>query len=240
METWQLNYEGLLHGLETLTKNIEDTKLIAYLATNSTAGNELSLKKLALEFAGNYAILDEETPILSIPYKERLHYNLIDTLSTWYVYEKYLPIMIQDQQEDIYRDIFLPSVKSVVHMQLIGFPMDKAQIVKTNKELKKIHRKYINQLHNSKLIQEFEWQLQREAYVKKNQKLKRKVVSLDQFKTKLNPNSGQQVAKLLHEYLDLPILNTTDSGLPTTDKDTLQALYNHVVNQYELTEEDLK
>ncbi len=51
------DFEGMLCGLDKLTKKIEDTKILAYLATNSTAGNELGLKKLALEFAGDYGII---------------------------------------------------------------------------------------------------------------------------------------------------------------------------------------
>jgi DNA polymerase-1 len=51
-----LDYEGLLEGLDVFS-NIEDTKIIVYLATNSTAGNDLKLKNLALEFAGNYSIM---------------------------------------------------------------------------------------------------------------------------------------------------------------------------------------
>lgn len=88
---------GLLDGLEVLTKNIDDTKLIAYLATNSTAGNELGLKTLAHEFAGNWA-KDDIKNILAIPLPELLQYNVIDTMSTMYVKEKYYPIMVRDGQ----------------------------------------------------------------------------------------------------------------------------------------------
>ena len=49
--------EGMLKGISTLTRNFQDTKLLAYLATNSTAGNKLGLKDLAHEFAGDYGVL---------------------------------------------------------------------------------------------------------------------------------------------------------------------------------------
>ena len=49
--------EGMLKGISTLTRNFHDTKLLAYLATNSTAGNKLGLKDLAHEFAGDYGVL---------------------------------------------------------------------------------------------------------------------------------------------------------------------------------------
>jgi DNA polymerase-1 len=235
----RLDYAGLLYGLDVFS-NIDDTKIIAYLATNSTAGNELSLKKLALEYAGNYAILDDDSDIQSIPIDELLEYNLIDVLATWYVMDKYYPILVQDNQLDIYQTIMLPSIRSIVHMQLIGFPIDYQEIKKTNKELTKIQKKYLNQLYNNELVKEFEWILQKEAYAKKHAELKRKIIPLSQFKTKLNPNSGNQVAKLLYEYLELPVINTTDTGLPATDKETLESLLNHVIHKYQLSEEDLK
>lgn len=52
-----LDYVGMLEGIDTLCARVHDTKIIAYLATNSTAGNKLSLKELAQEFSGNYGIL---------------------------------------------------------------------------------------------------------------------------------------------------------------------------------------
>jgi DNA polymerase-1 len=235
-----LDYSGLLDGLHTMTKSLEDSQVITYLATNSTAGNDLKLKNLALEFAGNYGILDDEVTVKDIPVDELLKYNLVDTLATWYVYNKYKPIMIADDQLGIYESIMLPSIKSIVHMQLVGFPMEYSEIKKASKELNKIQRKHLNSLSNNKLIQDFEWLLQKEAFIKKNKELKKKYISINQFKTKLNTNSGPQVSKLLYEYLEFPIINTTDSGLPATDKDTLTTLYKQLIQQFNIDESELK
>jgi DNA polymerase-1 len=235
-----LDYEGLLHGLDVLTKNIEDTKIIAYLATNSCAGNELGLKKLALEYAGNYGVLSEDVTALDIPPEDLLKYNLTDTLATYYVYNKYKPMMIQDDQLDIYQTIMLPSIRSIVHMQLVGFPMDKEQIHKTDKELTSIQKKWLKQLSKSKLVKDYEWKLQQKAFIKKNQELKVKYISIDNFKTTLNPNSGLQLIGLLYEHLGFDVINTTDSGLPSTDGDTLEALYKQLVYKYQITEEELE
>jgi DNA polymerase-1 len=236
MKDW-LDYEGMLHGLDQF--NIEDTQVLAYLATNSTAGNDLKLKNLALEFAGNYAILDDETKVTDIPIPELLTYNLTDALATWYLYNKYLPVVIQDDQLEIYELIMLPSIKSIVHMQLVGFPMDKAQIDKTHKELSAIRKKWEKQLEQSKIVKDYAWKLQVNAFIKKNAELKVKHIPIDQFKTELNPNSGKQIAGLLYDHLGLKIINTTDSGLPATDKETLEALYTQLLKKYNLTEDDL-
>jgi DNA polymerase-1 len=234
-----LDYSGLLDGLHTMTKSLEDSQVITYLATNSTAGNDLKLKNLALEFAGNYGILDDEVTVKDIPTDELLKYNLVDTLATWYVYNKYKPIMIADNQLDIYESIMLPSIKSIVHMQLIGFPMEYSEIKKASKELNKIQKRHLNSLSNNKLIQDFEWLLQKEAFIKKNKELKKKYIPISGFKTSLNSNSGIQVAKLLYEYLEFPIINTTDTGLPATDKDTLIALYNQLIQEFNINESEL-
>jgi DNA polymerase-1 len=235
-----LDYEGLLQGLDALTKNIEDTKIIAYLATNSCAGNELGLKKLALEYAGNYGVLSEDVTALDIPPEDLLKYNLTDTLATYYVYNKYKPVMIQDDQLEIYQTIMLPSIRSIVHMQLIGMPMDKEQIHKTDKELTSIQKKWLKQLSKSKLVKDYEWKLQQKAFIKKNQELKVKYISIDNFKTTLNPNSGLQLIGLLYGHLGFEVINTTDSGLPSTDGDTLEALYNQLIYQYQIIEEELE
>lgn len=57
---WMSDYfdiHGMLEGINVLTKNFHDTKLITFLATNSTAGNSLGLKEIAHEFAGDYGVL---------------------------------------------------------------------------------------------------------------------------------------------------------------------------------------
>jgi len=67
-----LDYEGLLEGLSImLDRDWDDTKLVAYFATNSCAGNKLSLKDLAQEYAGNYAQSDIDD-ITKIPLPELL------------------------------------------------------------------------------------------------------------------------------------------------------------------------
>lgn len=52
-----IDQHGLLEGREIMTRDFEDTKVISYLATNSCAGNKLSLKEQAFEFLGDYGIL---------------------------------------------------------------------------------------------------------------------------------------------------------------------------------------
>ncbi len=178
--------------------------------------------------------------ISSIPTKDLLEYGLKDSLATWHLYNKFMPIVVAEDQLSIYETIMLPSIRSIVHMQLVGFPMDKDQIDKTHKELLAIQNKWLKSLSKSKLIKEYEWTLQVQAFKKKNTELKVKHIPIDEFKTELNPNSGKQLIGLLYDKLGFEVINTTDSGLPATDRETLEALYAQLIHDYQLTEDDLK
>jgi DNA polymerase-1 len=105
--------ERMLDGLAVMTRDFHDTKIIAYLATNSTAGNVLGLKSLAQPFAGNWAVEDIKD-IRKIPPKDLLRYNLVDGLSTHYVKDTYGPIMVQDNQLALYEGLMLSSLRTIL------------------------------------------------------------------------------------------------------------------------------
>ena len=224
-----LDTEGLLNGLEILLKNWDDTKLIAYLATNSCAGNTLSLKALAQEFAGNYAQKDIQDVSL-IPVKELLEYNLVDALSTWFVYDKYLPQMLADDQESVYVNIFKPAVKDIIQMQLTGLPinMKKVEKLAITMEHKKVQLQ--QDILSFPVVQQYIDLRNQEWVNKKNQEYKVKKVTLADANETFNPNSDQQVSRLLYEMLGLPVINTTKKGNPSTDADTLTKLVNQTEN----------
>ena len=222
-----LNTKGLLEGLEVMTRHIQDTKIIAYLATNSTAGNVLGLKALAHEFAGNWAV-EEITDIRKVPLKELLQYNLVDALSTNYVKEKYYPIMVQDNQEDLYYSLMLPSLKTIIQMELTGLPMNPDRLVEVKAELKQIEQEHLNTILNSPVIKVLNLIIQTDKMEAANAKLKTKQHPLEKFAdVQFNPNSGPQLQKLLYEQMGLPILDYTDTKQPATGADTITKLINH-------------
>jgi len=235
-----LDMRGLIHGLELLTKNIEDTKLIAYLATNSCSGNNLKLKYLAHAFAGDYA-QDDIKDIRKIPLKELLEYNLVDCLATWYVKEKYSPIMIADNQEAIYREIFLPSIKVLLHTELCGMPMDRTEVLKVEADLIQQKTTHLNLIENSPLIKDFNLILQKEEMLKKNLLLKVKVKPLEDFADYVfNPASGPQMQKLLYEFLGFEVTDFTKKKQPAVGGDTINKLKTKLINQFGITEEEIK
>lgn len=230
--------KGLLRGLRIMLRNWHDTRLITYLATNSCAGNKLGLKDQAQEFAGNYA-LESINDITKVPLPKLLEYNLVDGLSTWYVYNKHWDTMVADDQLKIYNTIFKPAIVDIIQMQLTGLPINMQRVKEVKAILQNDNDTALDDMNNTALIREFNY-LRAEQYVtKKNEEWKKKrttveeVLSLLEGNPKLrdeinfNPNSAPQLQSLLYEEIGLPVVSKTKSGLPGTDADTLKALKNH-------------
>lgn len=225
-----LDTRGLLDGLEILTTNFDDTKIISYLATNSTSGNHLSLKEQAQEFAGNWA-QEDITDIRKIPLPELLQYNLVDALSTAFVHEKNTPIMIADNQEAIYKDIMLPSVKTILQMELTGMPINWNSLIELEKFLVDKIESTAKAINDHHIIKTLNFLLQEEAMDTANAKLKTKQHSIDKYEhLAFNPNSNKQLQTLLYTQMALPVLDTTPTGAPATGAETIAKLVAHTTN----------
>jgi DNA polymerase-1 len=230
-----LDTKGLLAGLDVLTKRMHDTKIIAYLAINSTAGNVLGLKPLAHEFAGNWAKEDIKD-IRKIPLKELLQYNLVDALSTHYVRDKYWPVMVQDNQLDLYEGLMLPSLKLIIQIELSGMPMNDDRIVEVKGELFAEQQAHLNAIKNSGVIKTLQLLLQDSAWSKDYEDRKNKAKNPGKILPKnksafaeleFNPNSNPQLQRLLYELMGLPVIDLTDNKQPATGAETIEKLINH-------------
>lgn len=222
-----LDTEGLLNGLDIMCERLHDTKIIAYLATNSTAGNVLGLKSLAHEFAGNWAVEDIKD-IRKIPLDKLLQYNLVDCLSTNYVKDKYWPIMVADNQEALYRDLMMPSLKMLIQTELTGMSMSRSKIQKVKADLQVIQEIHRTLIQNSAVVKTVELLLQTSAMEAANAKLKVKQHPLEKFSgVGFNPNSGPQLQRLLYEQMGLPVIDLTDTKMPATGAETIEKLIHH-------------
>lgn len=234
-----LDTDGLLEGLDVMLKNWDDTKLIAYLATNSCAGNKLSLKDQAQEYAGNYA-QDEIVDITKIPLPTLLQYNLVDGLSTWYTFNKHRQTVIDDEQEEIYQTLFKPSIVDIVQMQLTGMPINMQRVLEVEALLQADNDKALKTIRSTKLIQRYSYRVAERWVAKMNEKWVNKRITVDEAMAStaknvikaiaFNPNSNLQLQDLLFEYLNLPVISLTDSKQPSTDGDTIKALLNHTAD----------
>lgn len=230
-----LDTEGLLSGLDCMTHYFQDTKIIAYLATNSTAGNVLGLKSLAHEFAGNWAKEDIKD-IRKIPLNELLQYNLVDCLSTWFVKNKYTPKMIEDWQYELYNSLMLPSLKVIIAMELTGMPMSTKAIQTAKEQLESQRDTHLAVITNSDVIKALTLLLQQTAWENDFEGRKAKAKNPHKILPKdltafdameFNPNSGPQLQRLLYEQMGLPVIDLTDTKQPATGAETIEKLINH-------------
>lgn len=224
-----LDNEGMLYGLSVMLKNWDDTKLIAYLATNSCSGNKLSLKDQAQSFAGDYAQSDIKD-IRKIPLPQLLQYNLVDCLSTWFVHNRHYDRMVADNQLDIYQSIFQPATYDIIQMQLTGLPVNMERVVEVKALLQKDNDDALAKMQSSELLQAYVYHLKEEHVRKRNEKLKTKQISINDGEVNavvFNPNSDPQLQGFLFDHLGLPVIARTQSKQPATGGDTLKSLLNH-------------
>lgn len=235
-----LDQDGLLEGLDVMLRNWDCTKLISYLATNSCAGNKLSLKDQAHEFAGNYAMGDEDIKdIRRIPLPTLLEYNLVDSLATWFVYEKRHPQMVHDMQMGVYVDLFKPSTIDIVQMQLTGMPVNMKRVKEVKKLLQKDSDEAMQRIRSNPVVQRYQHQ-RKENWVTEfnNTRVKKRVTLADadeemkkpKSAVRFNPNSPDQLVELLFDMLALPVLSRTKTKQPSADGDTLESLVNHTTD----------
>lgn len=224
-----LDQEGLLNGLDIMLKNWEDTKLMTYLCTNSCSGNNLGLKYQAQAYAGNWA-QDEISNIDKIPEEDLLRYNLIDGLSTWFVYEKYKDTLVAEKQDKLYREIFKPTTKDIIQMQLTGIPLNYDKVLEAEQKLNDDKNQALSVITANKYVTQFKEVLNQEAVDKYNSTHKKQITLADVDES-FNPNSGIQIKKLLYDLIKLPVINLTESKQPATDGDTLKALLNHTTDK---------
>ena len=224
-----LDQEGLLNGLSIMLKNWEDTKLMTYLCTNSCSGNNLGLKYQAQAYAGNWA-QDEISNIDKIPEEDLLRYNLIDGLSTWFVYEKYKDTLVAEKQDKLYREIFKPTTKDIIQMQLTGIPLNYDKVLEAEQKLNDDKNQALSVITANKYVIKFKEVLNQEAVDKYNSTHKKQITLADVDES-FNPNSGIQIKKLLYDLIKLPVINLTESKQPATDGDTLKALLNHTTDK---------
>lgn len=218
-----LDTEGLLYGMDIMLHNWDCTKLISYLATNSCAGNDLGLKAQAQEFAGNYAV-EEIKNVWKIPRQDLLRYNLVDALSTWFVYKKHRQTVIDDQQEEIYQTIFKPAVKDIVQMQLTGLPVNMQKVYEVKDVLEAEEQKALGKVLAHPVVNQYIAVRNERWVIKRNAELKKKRVTLADANEVFNPGSNDQLADILYELLGLPVLERTGSGAPGTGQDVIKKL----------------
>lgn len=229
----------LMHkGLDAFW-NVQCTQIMTFLAKNSTSLIKLDLKSNAYEFAGNYA-QEDINDITKIPNSDLLEYNLIDALCTWYVHDKYQPVMVADQQQVLYNTLFQPSINILLKMMLVGLPVDPKQVDTVQAQLEEALKNYLLIIKGSPLYHMLNFDLRLIEQRKKNKKLKKKFKSVRDFShVRFNPGSDPQKQYFLYEMLGLEPIDFTDTGAPAVGKKTLTKLLTRLKTQFNITDEEI-
>lgn len=237
-----LDTRGLLKGMGILLRDWDCTRLITYLATNSCAGNRLSLKDQAQEFAGNYGMGDDIKDITKIPLPKLLEYNLVDSYSTWHVYGKHWDTLVSDQQTGIYDTLFKPTTADIIQMQLTGLPVNMARVLEVEAELNAEQDRTLAEMQATKAVSAYNYHRLEKHTAKMNAEWKTKRMTVAEMEaqaliheptrkeTTFNPNSAPQLQELLYDILGLPVIGYTDNGQPSSDGDTIKALQKHTTD----------
>lgn len=227
------DYEGMLEGLHILCRDFEDTKHIAYLCLNSCGNVDLGLKALSHEYCGNYA-QDDIADCSKIPADQLMMYNLTDCCATWYVYDKYKPMLKTENQEEIYYNLFLSSQKVLIETQLVGLRINPEELYKLKAKLYSDRDNILAKINSYSEIQLFNYKLEQEILMKYNSEHKKQATLEDLKKLKtyegkfeFNPNSTEHLSLLLYRDLKLPVVDTTKKGNPATGAETIKKLINH-------------
>lgn len=217
---------GMLHGINMMCRNLDDTMIMTYLATNNTQGNELGLKTNTLEFTGNYA--EDVKDVKALPIDKLLMYNLRDTLATFWLYNKQSKALVIEKQEEIYNDLFMPSFPVLLEMMLVGLPMDMSRLDVVTRQLQSEVRQNKNFILKNQYVKNAVFKIAIAEATKANAKLKKKLKSITDFVQPFNINSNTQKAVLFYDVMGLPIIETTDSGLPSCSGKTIKKLAKQV------------
>lgn len=221
-----LDFDGMLRGLEVLTRCFDDTKIIAYLAKNTTAQFSYGLKSLAQPFAGNWAEGDVKD-IRRIPPENILRYNLKDVLSTVYVHETYYPIMVEEDQLDIYENLMIPSLIVIIQMECHGMPIIPERVQEVKQLLIDDLTEITAKMYSNPYVVETNKVLREEEVFKYNSSHKKQKTIDDFADVELNFNSPKQLCTLLYKVMEMPVIEFTDTKEPATGVKVLDALRKH-------------
>jgi DNA polymerase-1 len=222
-----LDYKSCLEGLDIMCSNLDCTKILSYLSVNSCSGNTLGLKYQSQEFTGNYAE-DDIKDIRKIPLPNLLRYNGVDCMATNYTYDKHMPVVVRDQQLDLYNGLMKDSMKLIINVELVGLPMDPKKIIETKEKLEKLQEGYLRIIQDDPLTSKLNFILQTAAMETANAKLKTKQHPLEKFAdTVFNPGSPLQLQKLLYDLMGLPIIARTPTKAPASGGKIIAQLIEH-------------
>lgn len=226
------NLKGMVQGIKAFKGKVEDSKIIAYLCTNSAGVKkvDLGLKSLISNIVKNtpYEEYFKEYKInianLTEVSKELLLYNAKDTQATGIVYSTYYTQMVNENQEDVYK-FLLKTLMVNIRMRLSGFPLIKDEVISFNESLNQEEEECWEYFNNSTDIKKASEIITSIHVKKRNSKLKTKQITAEDEPQEWNPNSVDHIAVLLYDVLGYEPTEFTSKSKPSTDSKTIKHYY---------------
>ena len=216
------NYAGFVEGAKCF-RNFEDTMLLTYVCTNNTTQNVLNLKDNTIEYSGNYAI-DIKDITKHEPSVVR-EYNARDTCNTMYLWEKYVYTMLKENQVEAY-EVLKATVLPLIQADIHGIHIDIGIAKKLKKDVGNEIKAIQKDIAKLDCVNSFRIARTKEETWNYNLTSKTKVKKVPKELIEFNANSGTQTADLIHTFLNVDVVDTTKTGLPSMSVDSISALKN--------------
>ena len=223
-----LDYVGMMEGLEVMTRSVHDTMLLNFLATNSTTRVPHDLKSNTKVFAGNYAV--DVKDITKVPVKDLLQYNLVDALATFWLFERRFPEMQKDKQTEVY-DLMLDSLKVIVQMELVGLPVNPMRVDQLAQQLEIAGSQLEREIAGSPEGLETLRLLKIEEAEKHNAQVNKTITVANSARAQrlaFSASNHHHLRKLVYDVMGFEVVERTDTGKPSTQMTTLENLLDTV------------
>ena len=199
--------------------SFEDTMLLHYVL-DERPGNH-GLKQLALqhteygdyeeplyqwiaEYCKTHGVLKSDFTWDCIPFDVMINYAAIDACVTFLIYDKFKRAVEKNPRlNNVYNTILIPGVRFLLKVQGNGVPFDKERLLIAQRVMEANIAEATDKLYDYPEIKRFE----------------------EDQQDKFNPNSVQQLRKLLFDYLHLtPTGKKTGTGAESTNAEVLEQL----------------
>lgn len=215
------DHEGMIEGVNQFT--LDDTIVMAYLCLNSTERPALGLKGLAYEKFGAYDNDIEQSKLIAYPIDQVARYNAIDTMATYYVYNKYWKKLDEEEQKTLYTSYYRKAIPALIKVKMTGLTLNKKKVEEAYEELDVLVTEDTEDLQSIWYVKEVIQELNKQACEKyNNSHVKQK--TLEDFDEIFNPNSTNHKRMLLFDVMNLHNDKLTKTGAPSTDKEVLADL----------------
>ena len=221
------DYVGRTNGTNVLDG--DDTMIMAFCSLNSTSRISLSLKDLAYDYIGEYAVgvknILEDLDNGILTEDELYEYNGKDTAATFHLYNKFNKMLDEEEQRYTYETIMQPALNYLVQMMLNGLPLDKNRVSEVKEEITKTYQDALIKLRCNSYVKLCVRQMREDAADKYNSTHKVARRSAGDFMDMVfNPNSNKQLALLLFDVMGYEPIELTPAGAPKSSRAIIEEL----------------